>query len=318
MIEYLEKLLADKEFSKALALAEQLLLDRNNNAKQLVAIQSAIAESRLHLQDYSGALVAGGVAVRLARETRDWDYFGLACMHMGAAYYYLRDWGQAINAWTDFLTALTWYQKCAAFEPTVRYNLGLAQNATGEFRHACYSMEQAISAAKRFGNEDFAHGIRLALVGALLKDGNLNPIPRLLAVCGRYIRTHCDNIEVHDSGLWHISLRVEYTFTTGRLDKARRLALRAVYNPDARSDHQFSFHIMLARVGHRRGCAVEALGHALAARIYAERCHRHDLLVEADDLASEVAGGRLSLMRTLDQYLLASVLPLRGESDVPV
>jgi tetratricopeptide (TPR) repeat protein len=318
MIEYLEQLIDSKEFEKALAFAEQLLLAGTSNPKQLVAIQSAIVDSRLQLKDYGGAIVAGEIAVRLAMENREWDCFGVTCMNMGVAYYYLRDWGQAINAWTAFLTALTWYHKCSAFEATVRYNLGLAQNAVGDFKQACHSMEQAISAAKRFGNEDFAHGIRLALVGALLKAGTLNPIPRLLAQCGRYIRTHRDNIEVHDSGLWHISLRVEYTFTTGRLDKARRLALRAVFNPDARSDHQFSFHMLLARMAHRRRCEVEALGHALAARIHAEQCHRHDLLVEADDLASEVAGGRLSLMRTLDQYLLASVLPLRGESDVPV
>jgi tetratricopeptide (TPR) repeat protein len=318
MIEYLEQLIESKDFEKALALAEQLLLDGTSNPKHLVAIHSAIVDARVQLKDYTGAIVAGEVVVRLAWEIREWDYFGGACMNMGAAYYYLRDWGQAINAWTGFLTALTWYHKCSAFEATVRYNLGLARNAIGDFREACHSMEQAISAANRLGNERFANGIRLALVGALLKAGNLNPIPRLLAECGQYIRTHHDNIEVHDSGLWHISLRIEYTFTTGRLDKARRLALRAVFNPDARSDHRFSFHMMLARVAHRRGREVEALGHALAARIHAERCHRHDLLVEADDFTSEVASGRHNLMRALDEYLLHSVLPLGEETDVPV
>jgi tetratricopeptide (TPR) repeat protein len=317
MIEYLEKLLDDKEYGKALAYAEELLRNENSS-EEMAAIYSAVLDGRVHLTDYSGAVVAGEIAVRLAREAHAWDYFGAACMNLGAAYYYLRDWEQAINAWTDFLTGLASYQKASAFEATVRYNLGLAQAAIGNVAEACHNMEQAIAAANRLGNEGFAHGIRLALVGSLLKAGDLNSIPRLLAQCEHFIRSQYSDSHVRDSGLWHMSLRIEYTFTTGRLDKARRLALRAVFHPVGRSDHQFSFHMMLARVARRRGVAIEALGHSLAARIHAERCHRHDLLTEADEFITEVSDGPVSLMQTLDEYLLHSVLPIQEELDGPI
>jgi tetratricopeptide (TPR) repeat protein len=315
MIEYLEKLIADKEWQKALDYAEKLLLTTEHSTKDMVAIECAVLGSRLQLGDYTGAVVAGETALRLASDIKEWDYFGLACMDLGVAYYYLGDLDQAIYFWLEFLTGLMFYKRSAQYEARVRYNVGLLQTARGDFAAACRTMEEALYAAHRLGAEQLAQGIRLALVGSLLKAGQLQRIPRLLAQCGRYVRYHRDTSGMRETELWHKKARIEYTVETNRVAKARRLALQALIESEERPRHQFVFHMMLARMALQLCCEEEAAGHAVAARIEAIRCHRQDLQSEADEFLYQFMTSHSGIMQALDQYLLDSVLPIVEEFD---
>jgi tetratricopeptide (TPR) repeat protein len=313
MIEYLEKLTADKEWQEALTYAEHLLLTGAHSMKDMIAIQCALTASRVELGDYSGAVVAGETAVRLAGDILEWDYFGLACMDLGAAYYYLSDWDQAIYTWLEFLTALRFYDKSAQYEARVRYNLGLIQTARGDFAEGCRSMQQAVLAAERLGTEQLAHGIRLALVGSLLKAEQMQLIPRLLAQSGRYLRRHRDTIGIRESEPWHTKIRIEYTLATNRLSKARRLALRELLGSGARSDQQFAFHMILAQMAVQQGCKHEALGHFLAARSHAVQCHRQDLESEAGTAISQLSADGATLKHVVDRYYLGDLSLLMEE-----
>jgi hypothetical protein len=132
----------------------------------------------------------------------------------------------------------------------------------------------------------------------------MHRIPRLLGQSARYIRCHGDTADVRHAAMWHMKMRIEYTAATGRITKARQLALRGLAASEARSDHQFAFHMTLAQLGLQRQSEREALGHFLAARSHAIHCHRQDLECEAGEAISKLTAGGPALRQMVNQYYL--------------
>jgi tetratricopeptide (TPR) repeat protein len=291
MIEYLEKLIADKEWQKALAYAEQLLLSTHNSPADVVAINCAIMTCRYFLKDYNGAVVAGQLALRLAADCREWDYYGVACLDLGASFMITGRHEQAADVFYGYLAKLSKYTAASIHEPKVWFNLGRVYSHMGDNPQSLHALRRALDAAVSLGNQRYANGIRQALADAHIQAEQFRNVPRLLAQCGRYLRENPSLPDSSESQFWYLKLRIDYLLATHRLRRASAIALLGIENYEGEPRYQFFFHMQLARIARRMGSMHDALGHSIAGRIYAAHSGRADLEAEAADLIYELTTG---------------------------
>lgn len=304
MIEYLEKLVEDREYQKALAYAEELMLKSDQTAMELLAINTAILVCRCRLDEFYGALVPGQFCVKLARDLEAWDYYGMACSFLGVAYSRLRQFESAITSLWDYIEKIPYYKDALRFEVRTWYNLGIIYTAVGDRWNSSQALSRALEAASRSGNEREAHGIRQALIQARIESNQLELIPVLLAKCLHYLRSQPEGLDIRESRLWHFKLRAEFALATNRLGRATAVATRVLNQCEDHSLFQFYFHMLLARIAQRSGNAIEALGHCLAARIHAVRCRRFDLESTAVEFIYDVTQAEPIDLHDVDAHYL--------------
>jgi tetratricopeptide (TPR) repeat protein len=301
MIEYLEKLVGDKEHAKAVRYAEQLLANRDNTPRDLLVIHAALLTSNYHSARYEQAIPSGHIVIPLASELEEWDYFGLACIDLGSAYYVLNQEKQALDWWLQYFTGVQYYKRAARREAVIWYNIGLAYNKLGEIDEASQAFARGIEAANRFGNTRFAHGIRQGFIDVCLKANRLEQIPRLLAQCGKYLRDHSDI----ESQLSYKGLRAKYALLTGRVSRARAVALNGMSSSDGQLEKQSELHLVLAMVAIDLGSTLESLGHASAAQALANKCHLQYLASEATQIIYEAVRNQSDVAARMDEYYLS-------------
>jgi tetratricopeptide (TPR) repeat protein len=313
MIEYLDKLIQDKEYGKATEYAERLLLDRDYSPVELLAINCALLTARVHLGEHHGAVMIGEVAVKDARELEQWDRFGMACLDLGFAYHRLQRYSEAIATWYDYLHHLPFLDSALKYETSVRANIALAFNALGDSSNAAKELRLAVVTAQRNGDQRMVHAMRHLLINTLLSMGDFTDIPRLLAQTGYYLRHNGNSDNYGDSLHWHMKFRVDYAILTHRLSRALGLALRGLDMVEGQPIYQFTFHMLLAKISRQFGRARDSLGHLTAARVYAMRSHRYDLESQAIEALYEYTKGQPDAVSELDQYYLADSLSSNEE-----
>jgi tetratricopeptide (TPR) repeat protein len=303
MIEYLEKLIEDREYLQAVSYAERLLLDTEHTSQEIVAIHCAMLTARVWLGENHGALVTGELVLQLAKELEAWDYYGTACLSMGVVHGRLCQYDAALQSWYDYIEHRRFYDDAIKHEAVVWFNIGKVCIVTGDRQQALTSLAHAMEACNRIvGHGRYAHGIRQALINVYIEAGETSPVPGLLVKCDHYLRHHPDALEVHESWLWELKLRAEFAAATDRPQRAIAVALHGIAQSEGMPRHQFSFHMLLANLQKKRNHTKESLGHSLAARVYAVQSQRYDYEAEATNLMYEIMNHNPDAFRDMVLY----------------
>lgn len=304
MIDYLEQLVEERKFREALALAERLLSEAKDS-KDALRIHAARVVAHCRLSDFQAALAGGDFAMKLAEDLDDWDAYGVVALFVGVAYSKLGQLSEAITRISAYLANLHRYTKALAHEYNAWYNLGILQLELNRPVEATRALSNALTCALRNPDPKYAHGVRQSLIDAYLRAGSYEPIPRLLAQCGRYLRNNPD-VPMHKmSRANHMQLRSEYALATGRVERARSLAAHALADVAGEPAHEYLFHMVLAKAAARQGMPAEALGHGLAARSCAILSRRPDLEREAGDFLHELTQTYPSAIETVDKHYIS-------------
>lgn len=301
MIEYLEKLVEEEKWDDARRYAEQLLSSRDNTPRGLLIIYYTLLTSNFRSARYEAAIPPGSIVVPLASELAEWDYYGLACITMGAAFYYLNQEQQALEWWLKYFAGIPHYKRAAREEALIWYNIGLAYNKMDNGEEASSALLRGVEVAERAGNTRFAHGIRHALIDVYLKDKRPSQVPLLLAQCGKYLRDQPDK----ESQLLYQGLRAKHALMTRRFSRARAVALKGLYAADGHLGSQSELHIVLAKVASEMGFVLESLGHALAAQSLANMCQSQYLASEATQIIYSTVRDRPDAVHLMNEYYLS-------------
>ncbi|MFZ5823571.1 MAG: hypothetical protein ACOY94_04450 [Bacillota bacterium] len=279
MIEYLEKLVEDREYQKALDYAEQLLLDRENKQWDLMVIYSLLCQARFETGEFYGAQVAGQLAMKMAAELESWDQYGKAALWLGVCYDRLRQPENALAVWYDYLAYVPHYQEAKKHHVVVLFNMGLVAAHTGRFEEAIRMFNKAADVAHTHNDHRKVHGIRHALIDAHLKHGHLETIPSLLAKCAHYLRHNPGARDHKQSLMWHLVLRVRFALATRRPKRAKQVASRGLHmtvDPDL----MYQFRMLLAQAYEQLGDARLAMAEGVQARAVAIQARRYDFEFE--------------------------------------
>lgn len=277
MIEYLETLIQDREFEKALASAEQVLLNPDNTAWDLMAVYSYLCHARCKTGEFYGAQVAGQLAVKMAQELKAWDYFGYSSLWLGVCYDRLRQPDNAIATWYDYLAHLPSYRGAAKYHVIVFFNIGLVTVQTGRIEEGLNMLRKAENAANKAKDYRKAHGIRHALIDAQLRYGQLDEIPALLAKCAYYLRHNPTVTSYTQSLVWHLVLRIRYALATKRPHRALRLANRGICMTANLPAQGYHFRHLGAQAYEQLGDLRMAMVEGVQARAAAIEARRFDL-----------------------------------------
>jgi len=300
VIEYLEQLVEEQQWEKALAYAERLMVSGDRTVRELVVINYSLLTARLLLGEYYGALLAGQLAVKLARDIEDWEYFGKACVNLGVACGRLRMRQEEISSYYEYLAKLPLYRGASRHEAVVWYNLGVALGSAGRSSEAAAALAKALQIANRQGMDRHAHGIRQALVEAYLEMGDMTLIPGILAKCLHYIRNNPDEEDIRQSRHSHFHLRARFAVRTKRFARATSVAQKGLQEVHDNPRYQYDLCIVLAEASSLVGDTREAMRHALTARVCAMRCRRYDLEYEAADLMYKLTQSHPDVFRNLE------------------
>jgi tetratricopeptide (TPR) repeat protein len=303
VIEYLESLVAQKEYSQALAYAEELLKNTENSIKELMKIYTAMFQSRYFLKDYQGAAEAGQLLRTAAEETSQWDAYGEACINVSTAYAALMLPERALSALYDYLAHLKDYREASRFEAMALRNIGVVQFSLDQDSEAETAFLRTLDVTSRTGEKRQAFAARMALIEVFLKTGKLGEIPGLIAKCSHYIR-HSTDERVAGGKVFLCKFRAMYAMATGRVHRAMLVTLRGYRGTDEYPHHQHDFHMLLAKMALLNGNITEALGHGLAARTYAAASHRADLEGQANDFLGRLSAEHPGAMEMVDPYFL--------------
>jgi len=281
VIEYLEKLVEDQDYQRALAYAEQLLLNPDATPYDMLRVYEQVLKARLESDEFYGAQVAGELALKMAEELNEWDRYGHVALMLGVASDRLRQHDKALECYHDYLSHLTSYTNSSRFEALVLYNIGTIYNISDRREEALRMFRRAEEAANRANNERQAHGIRHALIDAYLRCDKLDEIPPLLAKCAWFLRSHRGVSNWRRSFLWHHILRTRYALGTNRLGRAMKVAERGLVCSASEPEYKHRFHMLIALIHERQQQPVLALEHAMQARVTAIQARRYDLEYDA-------------------------------------
>jgi tetratricopeptide (TPR) repeat protein len=276
-VDYLERLISQRAFGKALVYAEHLLNNQDNDSRDLLIINHSILHAKYNLGDFEGALAPGEFSVALAKENGEWDYHGSVCLTLGSSYYRLRQVDKAMVWWYQYLEYLSYYSRAAKEEALAWFNLGMGHKSLGDNGKAATAFERGISAANRLKNDRFAHGIRQALIETHIASNNMRDVPKLLSKCAFYLRHNRDTLMSRESHLFHLKLRAEFALATKRFGRATAVALRGLRESEGLFEMQAYFHFLLSQIAYASKENIYALGHVQAARNLSIMCKRSDL-----------------------------------------
>lgn len=289
MIDYLEKLVEEREHAEGLVLAEQLMLNPDNTMYDMLRINHAMQTCRLYLNEFHGSIVSGQLATKLAVDLGVWDYFGRASINLAMALGSVGQHAEALAAAYDYLSHLNRYTDVGILEVRAWYNIGVAQGYLGNKNEAIHALTRAADLATDHEALLSAHGVRHALVGAHLAMSEVGPIPCLLAKCLKFLRDHQGEDSMDMSLVWHYILRTRYAMATNRFDRAIKVAMKGIAIGHGKPDYLYEFYTLLSKISLAKKDKGMALSYALSARISAIRARRFDRELAASELVYDIA-----------------------------
>jgi len=289
VLEYLEKLMEERKWEEALSYAEQLLSQVEDDPKTLLRVNMALLISRQELGEFLGAQSIGQLCVKMANELEEWKLFHVSCHYLGLAHYRVGQPDLALATWFELLGHSSSATMDPELEALVRYNIGITYNQLGDLDQATKFFSSSLQVANRSGLARLAHGVRHALLGAYIKHGIVQEVPRLLAQSLHYVHSIQDaSDQVDETRLWHFLIRCQFAMATHRTARARLVAHRGLKESEGHPRLAIEFNMILARIARAIGDKEGAVGHALAARIAAIACRRYDLELAAAEFMYEL------------------------------
>lgn len=307
-VAYLEELLSSNEYEKVLQLAEHMLGLPIDSAEELAQINHAICQARLALGEPLGAVPAGQMAAKLARDGQLFDLLGEVLLGLGQAHLAVRQYELALAVLFEYFEYQHRYGAAYRLQGNVWLEIGRANLRQGDAKQADWAFRRGLEAARTAADEGLAHRCRQGALEAGLQMGSLEHLPWLIAESGRYVRLHPADVE---SRVVYWRDKARYAQAKGRHERAVDLALRALDEGRGRLELQFGCHMVLCRSAAALGHHKDALGFALAARMAAIDCRRFELEFEAAEVMFELIRSHgTGLLQELDAEYLSHGLDL--------
>jgi tetratricopeptide (TPR) repeat protein len=281
MLDYLEQLIKVDQWEEALVIAEQLLLNKDNTLEDQVRINLALITARAWLGEYSGVVLLGDHAARMAADLENWEAYLTFHHYLGHAYSVLNQWAEAKRVWLNFVETLPVYGRDHLFEVMTWFHLGLASEKENDLQSAINYYLQARRVAEKNGNGRQILGVNHALIQAYTKQGNFSLVSPLLAKAAHYLRNNQSAKDWEKARLFHLQVRASFALGTRRYRRAKLIANRALSHQGSVPIHEFHMHMILATVAKNIGTPSEMVDHYLRARVSAIRARRYDFEVDA-------------------------------------
>jgi len=323
LIDYLVQLMEAGEFEKALRLSEQILLRGGMTLSEMAKLNLVICRCRLGVNDAYGAVNSGLLAVKLARDTRDWDLLGRALLNVGTAYIGTRQYDLALQHFYGFMEHRAQYTTAARFEGAVWRSIGVAHQRKLETSLAIDALNRARQWFAKLGSDHSAFACMHDLIHTYVQlhrsdpAHSLDPVAKLLEEARLVVRKYPGDSYFRGYYLYD---RAIYYLHSRKLGRALVCAMKAMETH--KGDHLLNSnaHMILCECNRVMGDTKQALGYALAARVEAIHGRHYELeFIAAQTMAEIIRKQGTEAVRELDleyqamgidlgQYLSPSLL----------
>lgn len=285
------KLMEDGEFQTCMRLAEQQLTRGGLTLAELAKINLVICRSRLGLQDSYGAVPSGLLAVKLARDTAEWDVLGRALLNLGTAFVAIRQYDHALHHFYSYFEHLHQYQIAQRFEGAIWKHIGITHQRKLETDQAIDALQRA---RKWFEKQEIdlstftcMHDIINTLLQKHSADAatSLAPVEELLKAEFLLVRKYPDDTYYRAT---YLQDQAAHYLRAGRIPRAMVCAMKAMETRKGDHDLAFHCHMVLHRCCRLVGDAKQALGYALAARVQALQARHYEFEFLATQAMTEV------------------------------
>lgn len=300
MLDVLNRLMEEGDYKKCLRLAEQLLLKGGWSLSEMAGINLVICRCRLGIQDPYGAIAAGMLAVKLAKDIGEFDLLGRALLNLGTAYVGIRQHDQALQQFYTYLDYRQEYHEALRLEGAIWRHIGVTHQRKLESQKAVEALTRARQwyAEREVDYSTFACSHDLINTYLQMHETDpvhtLEPVKDLLAHQKEI--AHRNQRETYYKGTYLLDLAATY-LAEGRAARAMVSANQAMEIHRGDRLHSFHCEMILHRCEMERGNPRQALGHALAARVYA-------------------VGGRFYELEFLASQAMADVIKQQAPEDV--
>lgn len=314
MLDVLIRLMEEGDFTKCLRLAEQLMLKGGWSLSQMATINLVICRCRLGIQDPYGAIAAGMLAVKLAKDTGEHDLLGRALLNLGTAYVGIRQYDQALQQFYSYLEFRSEYKEARRLEGAIWKHIGVTLQRKLESQKAIEALTRARDWFSDRGVDYSIFTCNHDLINTYLQmqetdSGNtLEPVMELLfqqrAIARRNQR------ETYYQGTYLLDLAASY-LAQGRVARAMVAANQAMEVHPGERIHTFHCQLILHKCAVEKGNPRRALGHALAARVQAVEGRFYELeFLASQAMADVIKQQGPEMVREIDEEYLAKGVDL--------
>lgn len=296
-VTHLARLLESGEYRRCLDEASALLAQGGQSAEGLARIQAAICRSRLALNDYFAAVAAGREAVELAAEAGVPDLLGTALIDVATAHSHIRQYGEALAAFTQYRDGLPTYTAARCLEGTALQRLAGTLASAGRPEEALARLHEARTWFERYGDAASAIACTRVAMRLHLDQGELAEALPYLQAGARYAVAHGDDREFRIN---HLLDRALLYLATGQCAASAEAAFAALEAAEGDLLAESRAQLMLAESALAQNKPCEAFSFALGARISAIDGRAYDIELEASDIL-------FRLMRERGERLLREV-----------
>lgn len=291
LVESLMRLMEDGEYASCIRLAEMQLLQGGFTLSELAKVNLVVCRSRLGLQDAQGAIPPGLLAIKLARDTGEWDVLGRALLNVGTAFISIRQYSQALHHLYSYFEHLHRYSSSARFEGAVWRHIAVAHQRKLESSQAVDAFRRACSWYARQGMDHSLFNCTHDLIATYLQQAEqgakdwLEPVKELLQSQRQIARKYPTETYYQGYYMWELAARYRQE---GRYRRAMVGALKAMEIHKDDPELAFHCHMLLHECSKVLGDGKQALGYALAARVEAVRARHYELEFLASQAMAEV------------------------------
>ncbi|MDB4895810.1 MAG: hypothetical protein JWN15_2072 [Firmicutes bacterium] len=291
MVDYLLKLMEDGEFQTCMQLAEQQLHKGGLTLAELAKVNLAICRCRLGLHDTYGAIPSGLLAVKLARDTNEWDVLGRALLNLGTAFVGIRQYDHALHHFYSYFEHLHKYTTAHRFEGAIWKHIGITHQRKLETDQAIDALHRARKWFEKQAIDVSVFTCTHDIVNTVLQkhqadpETSLAPAEEMLKAEFALVRKYPDDTYYRAT---YLHDKAAHYLRADRIPRAMVCAMKAMEIRKGDHDLAFHCHMVLHRCCRLVGDAKQALGYALAARVQALQAHHYEFEFLASQAMAEV------------------------------
>lgn len=315
MLQYLVQMMEDGEFQKCLKHAEQQLLRGGMTLAQMATLNLVICRCRLGVNDPYGAINSGLLAIKLARDTQEWDTLGRSLLNVGTAYTGTRQFDLALHHFYSFFEHLHLYKESRRFEGAIWRSIGVAHQRKLETDRAIQALNRARHWFAKQGADQSAFSCLHDLIHTYIQmhdtkqpGSSLNLVVDLLAA-ERAIGAKNPSDNYFRS--YYLYDQAAYYLRCKRIPRAIVCAMKAM--EVRRGDRQLNFqaNMVLCECNRELGDFKQALGYALAARVEAIQGKHYEMeFIAAQAMVELIRQQGAEVVRELDKEYSAMGIDL--------
>ncbi|MFZ5823572.1 MAG: hypothetical protein ACOY94_04455 [Bacillota bacterium] len=309
MLDVLIRLMEEGDFKKCLRLAEQLMLKGGWSLSEMATINLAICRCRLGINDPYGAIAAGMLAVKLAKDTGEYDLLGRSLLNLGTAYVGIRQYDQALQQFYSYLEFRPEYKEARRLEGAIWRHIGVTHQRKLESQKAVEALTRARDWFSDQGIDYSTFTCNHDLINTYLQMhetdtvSTLEPVKDLLL--HQKLIANRNRRDTYYQGTYLLDVAATY-LAEGRIGRAMVAANKGLEVHRGDRIHAFHCQMVLYKCSIERGDPRRALGHALAARVQAVEGRFYELeFLSSQAMADVIKQQGPEMVRQLDEEYLA-------------